>query len=107
MDIRTHAALLLLWPVMLSFPAFPQTITSGEITGTVRDSSGAVVVAASVRLKNSDTGDTTEAPSSGSGVYRFTFVKPGSYEISAAAAGLQSDAGTFLATLASARFFRR
>ena len=74
-----------------------QTVTTGEVTGAVLDSSGAIVVGASVLLKNLEMGETSTVRSNGAGLYRFTFVKPGTYEISSASAGLKSDKGTLVA----------
>jgi outer membrane receptor protein involved in Fe transport len=79
-------ALTLVAPVVHS-----QTITSGDITGTVTDSSGAVVPGAKVVLKNVDTGDGRTVDSGPDGQYRFTFLKPGQYSVSASTPGLKSD----------------
>jgi hypothetical protein len=68
-----------------------QTITTGEIAGTVTDSSSALVTNASVLLKSLDTGESRAALSNAEGMYRFTFVKPGTYEIYSTSAGLTSD----------------
>lgn len=76
-----------------------QTITTGEITGTVMDSSGAVVTTATVRLKSVDTGESRAVQSNAAGIYRFTFVKPGNYEIAGASAGLKSDTGRLIAAV--------
>ena len=68
-----------------------QTTTTGDITGVVTDASGAVVPSASVSLKSSDNGSAQTASTNGQGVYRFTLVSPGTYTVSAASAGLQTD----------------
>lgn len=73
--------------------AFGQTITTGDVTGTVKDASGAVVPNATVSLKNADTGDSRTLKTDNSGAFRFTFLKPGNYTLSATSAGLTS--GTF------------
>ena len=75
----------------LASQSFGQTITTGDVTGTVKDSSGAVVPAATVTLKSTDTGEARTAQTSDQGVYRFIFLKPGNYTISANATGLVSD----------------
>jgi outer membrane receptor protein involved in Fe transport len=59
-----------------------QTAT-GQITGTIRDSSGAVLPQATVMLKNLDTGLTRSTSTSGSGDYSFTLLPVGSYTVSA------------------------
>jgi hypothetical protein len=68
-----------------------QTISTGDVTGEVRDTSGAIVPSATVTLKNGATGDIRTTRSNNAGVYRFTYVKPAIYQISAASTGLKSD----------------
>lgn len=91
-------------PLILAFsiiltPGFSQTITTGEITGTVLDASGALVVGATVVLRSVDTGESRPVQSNASGAYRFTFVKPASYELSGTSAGLKSDIGSLIASV--------
>ncbi len=76
--------------------AYGQTITTGDITGTVKDSSGAIVPAATVLLKAVDTGESRTATVNASGEYRFTTLRPGNYQISADSPGLKSDTGAVL-----------
>ncbi|HKD06094.1 MAG TPA: carboxypeptidase regulatory-like domain-containing protein [Bryobacteraceae bacterium] len=76
---------------LLAAGANAQTITTGELIGRVTDSTGALVLHASVLLKSVDTGESRTAEANSSGTYRFTLVTPGIYEISGAAAGLKSD----------------
>ncbi len=76
--------------IMLSMPAFGQTITTGDITGMVTDSSGAIVPNATVTVKSIDTNETRTATPNAVGRYRFTFLKPGRYSITATAPGLTS-----------------
>jgi len=83
--------LLLLVLALLVTTAFAQTGTTGDVAGTVTDSTGAVVPKAEVTLKNADTGDTRSATTNDSGGFRFTFLRPGNYLVSAAAAGLKTD----------------
>jgi hypothetical protein len=70
-----------------------QTITTGDVTGTITDSSGAIVQNATVDLKNVNTGASRTVQSNNVGVYRFTLMAPGNYQISASSAGLKSDLG--------------
>jgi len=85
------------WVVLLSVALLAavicngQTVTTGDLTGTVRDATAAVIPAATVTLKSMDTGETRTEQTNSSGAYRFTFVKPGNYTISATSAGLLSD----------------
>ncbi len=68
-----------------------QTGTTGDLAGTVKDSSDAIVIGATVNLKNWDTGETRTTTTGPNGSYRFSFLKPGSYQVSAKTAGLLSD----------------
>jgi hypothetical protein len=76
-----------------------QTMTTGEVTGMVLDPSGAAVTTATVLLKSVDTGESRTSPSNASGLYRFTFVRPGNYEISGTSADLKSDIGRLVAAV--------
>jgi hypothetical protein len=53
-----------------------------RVTGTVKDSSGAVVVGADVVARNVATGQVTSAQTNLSGVYSISFLNPGQYEVS-------------------------
>src|SRR5215472_12888422 len=70
-------------------PSFAQSITSGDIAGSVTDPSGAVVPNAKVTATNDNTGAVHTTNSNGEGFYRFSFLQPGSYTVSASAAGFQ------------------
>ena len=84
-----HFFRLLLF-AFISVLAVSQSITSGDISGVVTDPSGAVVPNAKVTAVSDATGETHTATSNGQGVYRFSFLKPGSYTVSATSAGLQA-----------------
>ena len=84
-----HFLRLLLF-ALISVLAVSQSITSGDISGVVTDPSGAVVPNAKVTVVSDATGETHAANSNGQGVYRFSFLKPGSYTVSATSAGLQA-----------------
>ncbi|HEY3974517.1 MAG TPA: carboxypeptidase regulatory-like domain-containing protein [Candidatus Sulfotelmatobacter sp.] len=77
--------------VFFLFPTLgrTQSLTSGDVGGTVTDPSGAAVPNATVTLKNNDTGTTQTANSSSTGAYRFALLNPGSYSVSATAPGFQ------------------
>jgi len=78
--------------LFLSLPVtFGQTITTGDVVGTVKDTTGAVIPGATITLKSTDYGDTRSVTSDNSGTFRFTLLRPGNYTISAAAAGLKTD----------------
>ena len=67
-----------------------QTLTSGDIAGTVMDSSGAVVPNAKVKATNTGTGATKEVVSDAAGNYRISLLQPGSYTVTATSPGFQS-----------------
>jgi hypothetical protein len=53
----------------------------GSIVGTVSDSSGAAVPGATVTIKNTDTNHERTAVTSGEGIYSFTNVQAGPYDV--------------------------
>src|SRR3954469_23222565 len=58
-------------------------LTTGAITGTVTDQTGAAVPGATVTLKNTETGVSRSALSSETGKYEARSLPNGTYEISA------------------------
>jgi outer membrane receptor protein involved in Fe transport len=68
--------------VIVSAPAWAQFET-GNVVGTIKDSTGAVVPGAKVTLTNTQTGVTNEKTSDANGSYEFFTVRPGSYVITA------------------------
>jgi Carboxypeptidase regulatory-like domain len=88
------AATLLIFGTVAVIPVWAQSITTGDVTGIVTDPSGAVVPNASIQLKNMDTGAAQQRTTNTQGVYRFQFLVPGNYTVSASAAGFQNVAQT-------------
>jgi hypothetical protein len=78
---------VLLTLCLAAAPMFGQSLTTGNITGTVFDPSHAIVANASVSLKGLDTGSTASATSNTTGGYSFALLKPGRYEITVKQAG--------------------
>ncbi len=76
---------------LVGLSVYGQTITTGDLTGTITDATSAVVPSATVTLKSTDTGEVRTVQTNNNGVYHFIFVKPGNYTISATSAGLTSD----------------
>src|SRR5215469_7263812 len=70
----------------------------GTLTGNVTDSSGAALPGAEVTAVNTLTGDKSTQPSDSAGIYRFTALPPGTYNITIAANGFakQETAGVVL-----------
>ncbi len=71
-----------------AFAAFSQS-DRGTITGTVTDSTGAVIANAPVQAKNSETGVVYEGATSNTGNYTISQLPAGSYEISTSAPGFK------------------
>jgi hypothetical protein len=78
---------LLLTLSLATAPMFGQSLTTGNITGTVLDPSHAVVPNAPVSLKGTDTGSTASTTTNSSGGYSFSLLKPGRYEITVKQSG--------------------
>ena len=81
LPVLTLAVLLLAAALMSA-----QTATTGQITGVVKDASGAVVSGAKVTVAGSD-GVQREASSDAAGHYAFSLVPPGTYRLQAEKAG--------------------
>lgn len=64
--------------------------TRGTITGTVHDSSGAVVPGAQIIILEKTTGVETKSVTSEAGVYRAPYVPPGTYKVSAELKGFKT-----------------
>jgi hypothetical protein len=68
--------------------AFSQT---GELTGTVTDSSGANVPAAGVTVTESDIGTSRRVSSNAQGIYTVPLLRPGTYKVTIEKPGFQSE----------------
>jgi len=75
--------------VSMSTVAVAQSLTTGAISGTITDPSGAVIPGATVNLISLDTGTTQTTTTNQSGDYRFTLLKPGRFQVSVSQAGFQ------------------
>jgi len=78
-----HSAALwlaLIAALLTAGPAAAQQATA-QVNGTVTDSSGAIVVGAHVILRNSQTGITRDTTTNKNGIYLFTLVPIGDYEL--------------------------
>src|SRR5271168_1080718 len=69
--------------------SFAQSTNSGDIRGTVTDSSGALVAGAAVTLINADTGETKEFVTNESGIYDTVSTRPGNYKLVFSKAGFK------------------
>ena len=100
---RQLAIMLGLWGVLLfiwSSPSFASD--TGSVSGTVADPSGAVVRAAIVIIRNSDTGAQQSRTTDADGLYTFPELPAGHYQIEIAAPGFKPYLQTGLALAASA-----
>lgn len=93
--------LLLAISVLMVSGAIAQTITTGELSGTVTDPTGAVVSDATVQLKSLDEGSVQTAKTTASGYYTFAYLKPGRYTVTVSAQGFQSAQKTINVALGS------
>src|SRR5271166_4154356 len=76
--------------LLTSTMMFGQSSTTGEIAGTVTDPSGAVLPNVEVTLKSVAKGYTQSAHANSAGAYRFSFLAPGDYTVSASASGFKT-----------------
>jgi hypothetical protein len=70
--------------------------TTGEITGTVTDSTGAVIPDASVKITNTGTQEARTTLSNSTGNYTAPYLTPGTYTVDASKAGFKSDVASGL-----------
>lgn len=82
--------------------AWAQSTTYGSLRGQITDPTGAVVPNVTVTAKDIGTGATTSIQSNNDGIYTFSFLQPGSYQVSANAPGFQPVTRTVSITLGSA-----
>jgi hypothetical protein len=68
-----------------------QTLTSATVVGTIKDLTGAVVAHATVRIRQPETDSISTTITGASGRYRFPFLKPADYEITAEAGSLEAN----------------
>jgi len=92
METARCAARLFLLACALALVAVPGwgQATSGEITGTAQDSTGAVVPGVEVIATNVGTGVARNALTEASGVYRIPLLPPGTYSVKAALSGFKT-----------------
>ena len=86
--------------------AFSTSIINGQVstsrlTGTVQDSSGAVVPGATVTIRNEETGATRTSTLAEAGTYTFDALPTGLYTVEVEASGFKktASAATLIATL--------
>jgi hypothetical protein len=89
--MRSLKSLILALVAIVLIPAalLGQTRTTGQIVGTVKDATGAVIPNAEVVLVDAGTGNTFETKSGPDGGFVFPNLQPGTYTIIATAQGFQ------------------
>ena len=75
--------------LLLGVAAYSQ-VTTATISGTVNDSTGAVIPGATVALRHVDTGSSRTVSTGTEGRYRASQLSVGSYEVTAESAGFQT-----------------
>lgn len=88
---RRNSPFIVLFVAMLSLTSFGQEYRA-KITGTVTDTSSAVIPNASVTVRNLDTGEATTVKTDSAGVYVVPYLHPGQrLEVSAQAPGFRTE----------------
>src|SRR5262245_1708524 len=85
---------LMLFPVLLALlllasAATAAQVTTADLVGTIRDSSGGVMPGVTVTLTNEATGVTRTATTGSEGTYIFTSLQPGMYRLAAEISGFR------------------
>ncbi|MGO9403127.1 MAG: carboxypeptidase-like regulatory domain-containing protein, partial [Terriglobales bacterium] len=87
---RQLSVIVGLWALLLLISSSSSFASdAGSVSGTVVDPSGAVVRAAIVMVRNSDTGVQQSRTTDGDGLYTFPVLPPGHYQIEVAAPGFK------------------
>jgi len=90
MNTRT-TGITLLTSLACAVAAYSQTsTTSGAVRGTVKSKKGGAVANANLALRNLETGFTRTVATDAKGVFTFTFMPVGAYELTATAPGLKT-----------------
>src|ERR1041385_216490 len=64
-----------------------QSASTGALTGSVTDPTGAILQNAKITLRNYGTSETRTAVTNPNGLYRFSLLQPGEYELTVEAVG--------------------
>jgi hypothetical protein len=90
--MKTRSVVLLVLGLIFAsaFPANAQVRITGEIAGTVTDTSDAVVPGASVQLKDEGTGLIKQGVTNGAGGFEFRDLSFGTYELTVTLQGFQN-----------------
>ncbi|HTZ96597.1 MAG TPA: carboxypeptidase regulatory-like domain-containing protein [Terriglobales bacterium] len=89
MRISSFLKLTALLLTLCCLQMLAQTTTSGDISGTVTDPSGAVVAGATVTCQSVEYGTTDTTKTSSTGAFRLSSLKPGNYRLSVTQPGFR------------------
>jgi outer membrane receptor protein involved in Fe transport len=87
----TLILMILVMSTSTAIRTYGQNTNSGEIKGTVTDSSNAVVPGAAITILNVQTGIVTTSVSNGVGIYDVPSIPPGEYTITFSAKGFRDE----------------
>ncbi len=93
MALRNEGFRLLAALFVLAGMAMAQS-GDGEVTGVVKDPSGAPITAATLTLINADSGVTRSTGTDNEGRYKFVAIPPGRYTLRTEASGFKSETAT-------------
>ncbi len=80
--MRLRCLIALTLTLFLTLPAWPQSeAVSAQLSGTVQDENGATVPGAKVTISNPDVGFLREITTTENGLYTFTLIPPGTYQL--------------------------
>jgi hypothetical protein len=89
MTRSTLRLFVIAWLLSVATAAWGQSPTTGQISGVVKDPSGAVVTGAKVTLTNA-AGVDRQSSTNADGLYSFSLLPPGIYKLQIAASGFQT-----------------
>jgi hypothetical protein len=89
--------------VVLGVSSLEAQVDTGSITGSVTDTSGAVVGGAKVELVNEGTGSVLTTTTAADGVYEFSPVRIGTYKLNVSAQGFKKELQEHIAVDVTAR----
>jgi hypothetical protein len=85
-----YLSLMLIAMATILSPLALQAQTTASLTGTVLDSSGAIIPNAHITLTEESSLDNRELASNASGFFNFAGIKPGTYTVTVSATGFQT-----------------
>jgi len=87
--IRSFIVCIIVLAISLTAGVASAQVLYGTVTGTVKDTQGATVPGATVTVTNKDTGLKLENTTNAEGIYSFTNVLPGQYDVKVSLTGFR------------------